>query len=51
MSPPFLIIMALDLINRFIKVKFNEGIENDFKPLIKFILHLANDLKFLKDFI
>jgi hypothetical protein len=43
--------MALDLINRFAKVKFNEGTENDFKPPVEFVLRLANDLEFLKDFV
>ena len=51
MSSLFLIIMALDLINKFVKVKFNEGMKNDFKPLIKFVLRLVNNLKLLKDFI
>jgi hypothetical protein len=43
--------MAFDLINRFIKTKFNKNIKNDFKLLIKFILYLVNNLKLLKEFI
>ena len=42
--------MALDLINRFAKAKFNEGTENKFEPLKEFIESLANDLEKLKEF-
>lgn len=48
---PFFIIITLNLINRFAKAKFNKGTKNDFKLLVKFVLHLANNLEFLKDFI
>jgi hypothetical protein len=42
---PFLIIVALDLISRFAKAKFNESTKNDFKPPVEFVLRLANDPK------
>jgi hypothetical protein len=42
--------VALDLINRFVKGKFNAGTNNDFEPPREFVLRLANDLETLKDF-
>lgn len=51
MSPLFLIIITLDLINKFVKVKFNKSIKNDFKSLIEFVLYFVNNFEFLKDFI
>jgi hypothetical protein len=48
---PFLIIVAFNLINKYAKEKFNKGTKNDFKPLIEFVLYLANDLERLKEFV
>lgn len=43
--------MALNLIDRYAKAKFNYSIDNKLKPLNEFVQSLANDLKSLKKFV
>jgi hypothetical protein len=43
--------MALDLINRYAKAKFNDGTDNNLEPPNEFVQSLANDLESLKEFV